>query len=285
MSVFNDFFVMDDSTLEASEEKTKAIIEEYERSDYGYTSFSFLNDHLSLRKGKRHLLIGTTGTGKTTLTRSVIFQLAKGARILWYSTEETLDDMIYMMTKASFDSEHRNKIHFRHETQASKWCDETGQDLGKYFSHEIAKTKCDVIVFDNLTTSKFYNKTPESDVKFFNSISESVKNLNIPIIIIAHTANGVKDMQAELFSGSDVRGNKIVSNSSEYIYAYQLITYIVNGQENKQGIIRTIKSRIGGASNSIYTLNYNAKENSYTSDQKVSFETFKNFYDKRVKLK
>jgi len=285
MSLFSDFFYTDDKTLDAPKELTDRVVQEYESSPYGYTQFNFLNDHRSLRPGKKHLLIGTTETGKTTLTRSVIFQLAKGAKILWYSTEESFDDMVYMMSKADIGQDERSKIHFRHEMEADKWINENESSLSNYLADAVTRTKSEIIVFDNLTTSKFYSGNIDVIVKMFDELSTVVKRLNVPIIIIAHTASGVKDMQSELFTGDDIKGPKIVSNRCEYVYAYQLITYMKDEGEHKQGIVRILKSRIGGASNSVYALTYNHKENSYLNDIKITFEQFKGFYEKRIKLK
>ena len=205
MSLFSDFFYTDDKTLDAPKELTDRVVQEYESSPYGYTQFNFLNDHRSLRPGKKHLLIGTTGTGKTTLTRSVIFQLAKGAKILWYSTEESFDDMVYMMSKADIGQDERSKIHFRHEMEADKWINENESSLSNYLADAVTRTKSEIIVFDNLTTSKFYSGNIDVIVKMFDELSTVVKRLNVPIIIIAHTASGVKDMQSELFTGDDIK--------------------------------------------------------------------------------
>lgn len=284
--MFEELFPEPSKTLLVDEVYKKKIIDYYETSDLSYSKFSFVNDHRSLRKGKKHLFLGTTGTGKTTLVRSLIFQLAKGAKIFWYSSEESFDDMIYMMTKADIPSDICSNIEFRHESEAQSQMDKFNISVIEYLRKEITQTKCEIFVFDNLTTSKFYTGPYDGLVDLFDKLSQMIKELDIPCLIIAHTATGVKDMQAQLFTGDDIKGPKIVANRCEYIYGYQLITYTndESDDEKKQGIVRILKARIGNVSNNVYKLHYNLLENNYEHDEKIPFEEFKEFYDQRISL-
>lgn len=270
------------------EEKNK-IIKDAKTNYFESAGFNFIKDHVGFRKGKKHLLIGTTGSGKSTLSRAICLNVARDKKVFWYSTEETFNDMI----KAFHDSEVDDSI-LKNITFFSEYDKEiNAKNFIKILSQKIIESESEILFFDNITTSLFY---PNGDVteqdKIFINLSAMVDHLNIPLFIIAHTAGGVKDLQKELFTADNVKGSKTIANKCEYVYAYQLITYIEQvsvfsnnfDNEIKLGFVRVLKSRGGDNSNSVYSLVYNKDKRSYLSDSKISFDKFNSFYEKRIKL-
>ena len=260
--------------------KKESVIKN-ETNLFDSVGFDFLNDHQSLRPGKKHLLIGTTGTGKSTLTRSVAFNIAKQNKIFWYSSEESLEDMKYAVTKNGISKKVLENIEFRDERQAQK---EAGNDSMKFLewlAREFIESRSTVLFFDNITTTVFYEGQKfDKQTEFFNQLSELMVKLNRPIFMIAHTDSKTKDLQSELFTANDIRGQKIIPNKCEYIYAYQLITYtqkrkddkfVINFSEmgeKKLGFVRTLKARLHDSGGNIYKLKYDDKKRSYDKDKK-----------------
>jgi KaiC/GvpD/RAD55 family RecA-like ATPase len=56
--------------------------------------FDFLKGHNGFQAGMCHVLVGTTGTGKSTLARSILAQQAKETNVFYYSSEETKNEFI-----------------------------------------------------------------------------------------------------------------------------------------------------------------------------------------------
>jgi KaiC/GvpD/RAD55 family RecA-like ATPase len=262
---------------------------------YKAGDFSFLNDHKSLRPGKKHLLLGTTGSGKTTLARSICYEIAKEKKVMWYSSEESLDDMRTAISINAVNNKSLENVDFREEQDYIK---KTNGDSLKFIS-EIVKDfiqgGCEVMFFDNLTTSAFYEgKQIDQQAAFFNMLSEVFKKIKKPIFIIAHTDAKTKDLQKDLFDANSIRGQKLPSNKCEYVYGYQIIPWIEEHSENlydftrgeqKSAFVRVLKSRGHPTSGNIYALNYEEKTRSYANDLKIDFNDFVKIYSKRVRLK
>jgi KaiC/GvpD/RAD55 family RecA-like ATPase len=70
------------------------LLENNNKTFFSHSRFKFIEKHKGLRPGLMHVLLGTTGSGKTTLSRSILSDICKRDKVLFYSTEETKDQFM-----------------------------------------------------------------------------------------------------------------------------------------------------------------------------------------------
>jgi SpoVK/Ycf46/Vps4 family AAA+-type ATPase len=265
-------------------------------SYFSVGDFSFLKDHKSLRPGKKHLLLGTSGSGKSTLARSVCNEISKHHKVMWYSSEEDLEDTKTAASFSKTDDVVLENIEFREESYYLKKYKKDHKLFLADLLKDFIENQCEVFFFDNLTTSAYYEGQDfDKQADFFNTLSDFFKTVKKPIFIIAHTDAKTKDLQKELFDANSIRGQKLPSNKCEYIYAYQVITWDDKQSDNgvidlsrgekKSAFVRVVKSRSHPNGGIVYALNYDSDKRSYAHDRKIDFSNFADIYGKRVKLK
>jgi adenylate kinase family enzyme len=282
-------------TLKMSQGERVNLINLNRTSYFSVGDFSFLKDHKSLRPGKKHLLLGTPGSGKSTLARSICNEVAKNHKVMWYSSEEDLDDTKTAASFAEQDDLCLDNIFFREEDAYVKKHKGDHMAFLMDLFRDFTESQCEVLFFDNLTTSSFYEgKKLDEQKDFFNLMSSFFKEVKKPVFIIAHTDSKTKDLQKELFDANSIRGQKLPSNKCEYIYAYQIISWSdkdekgcyvdLNTSDKKSAFVRVLKSRAHPNGGVVYALNYNPDKRAYGHDRKIDFEKFSEVYKKRIKL-
>ena len=286
------------TNLVVTEDEKYDFIEKNQLAEYYVGDFNHLIDHKTLRRGKKHLLLGTTGSGKSTLARAIAFNIARKKKVMWYSSEEDSEDMKTAISFSNELPESLRNIEFREENiYLTKYKNDYKSFLNDIIK-DFIENKCEAFFFDNLTTSAFYEGLKFEEQKdFFMKISNIFLDLNKPIYFIAHTDAKTKDLQAELFTANDIRGNKIPAMKCEYIYAYQIINWKAKDDttskfnlgaddtEKKAAFIRVLKSRQHGNGGNVYLLDFDKDKKKYKGDKLISFEKFKEFYDLRLRLK
>lgn len=157
------------------------------------TRFSFINDHKGLRPGKRHVLLGTTGTGKSTLTRSLVLDLALKTKVVLYSTEETLEDTKTMFAMRNVSDEILKNIEFIFEGDIQQQMKASGLsdslvEWKRLMAIKILNSKSHVLFFDNITTSSFYDGVQyQQSISFLETINELIAEVNCAFFVVAHT--------------------------------------------------------------------------------------------------
>jgi len=143
--------------------------------------------------------------------------------------------------------------------------------------HEILKAQPDIFIFDNLTTSAFYDMKKNGA-----ELAMGLKDLcsramrQIPYIVVAHTASGVR--QNDFFDSSNVRGFRTITNVAEYVYCLMRFKIIDVGYSRDITVLYTDKSRLHSeASRAFYRLFYDGQSRLFTGDDRISYETFKQF--------
>jgi energy-coupling factor transporter ATP-binding protein EcfA2 len=284
-------------SLIMTDDEKKNLITENETDFYPCEGFDFISDHKGLRPGKKHLLLGTSGSGKSTLARSICFKMAEKSKVYWYSSEENFKDMQVAISRMDISNECLGNVEFRQEQDFIIKVNGCYKSFLNLMIKDFIESQCDILFFDNLTTSNFYeNQSFEDQKNFFNGLCVAIDKIQKPIFIVAHTDAKTKDLQSELFSVNDIRGQKTPSNRCEYAYAFQSITWkkkpdkdsdgidLTNLEERKDTFIRTLKARNHSVSGKVYKLNYDFSKRAYTHDKRIDFGIFKEFYDLRVKL-
>lgn len=275
-----------EQTLEMSKELRD--VNQLERLSFEFpkSRFTFINDHYGLRKGKVHTLISSSGVGKSTLSRSLIFDMAKENKVFLYSTEEDLKDTQTMFAMRDADNAILKNIIFCHEGDLEKETSDVNEWL-RLLEVKIKNSKCDILFFDNITTSSFYEtKKPDVQAQIFSSLRVLARDCAIPLFLIAHTASTVRDDSQTLIRAEDIFGSKSPSRKSQFLYVYQRII----GQSSPTGLttpsyplIRVLKAR-GYDTQNIYLLGYDFQKNEYTGDAQIPNAKFKEIYDERFKL-
>jgi KaiC/GvpD/RAD55 family RecA-like ATPase len=268
---------------EDREDRLKRI----EEFDVCETSFDFVNDHYSFKKEKLHLLIGTTGSGKSTLTRSLLMDIAKHHKVLFWSTEETKEETLDMLSVRGVQGEFLKNIRFLEEDILINEANLSLKDvpeLIRIIATEVINNGAEIIFFDNITTSQFY-QSYETQLLLVNSLRTLIKNLKIPLLIVAHTRKDVKDDQKDLIGPNDIMGPKTLADKAQYTYVYQKIVIPGMSADATQGVVRVVKGRGKANIGNIYFLRYDFDKHEYTSDYKVLFNDFNKLYKERAKLK
>lgn len=252
------------------------LVDDNEKLHFPLTRFQFIQNHRSFRPGCMHVLLGNTGAGKTTLTRTILKDVSAEKKILWYSTEETKDQFQTQNAYSQF-VDYKN-IRFFTEADILERLDMKFSDpepFIKQIDWAIAESKPDMLVFDNITTSVFYDQNKKAP-QLTQMLRDLMRSRNIPIFIIAHTASNIRD--GVWFSSSDVRGFRNITNTAEYTYC--LMRYRVPETDQLASFVYVDKSRLHGGAKEIYRLHYDPVLRTITSDATVSYERFMEFVKK-----
>lgn len=242
------------------------------------SSLGALNSINGLRRGALHLWIAGTGAGKSTGVRSILrdllFQKGNNPIICVWLSEETIQDYRTMMALGlpSCDRLLNTNAYSEQDNTATS-------EL--HFFEWIEMISPDVFIFDNITTSKFYDgKRPEAQASFASRLKGIIKKLNCAAVIMAHSDSQQTMQKGGLLDVNHIRGSKAIVNLAEFIFLLQTI----ETPNKRYATLRIAKSRSQEVIHSIYLLNYDSRTRSYTSDTPISFDKFKEFYNERNRL-
>jgi hypothetical protein len=263
----------------------------YEVNEFTTIAFNFTRAHNGLKRTMGHMLMGPTGKGKSTVTRSIIIQAARQHRVLIYSTEESFEDTNYNYGQMGFTDIHAKNLFFMHE-------DDCVDPIAEIYKSAI-ENSVDFIFFDNVTTSRFYDPVqPLEKSDFFRGLKKIGKDLNTVMFYVAHTDANTRSGQQKLIDNNDVRGYKLISNMCEYTYSVEMyevtldrIVYEGKGftkpknikVDEKIAFLRILKTRYG-VENTIFKLSYDSKSRSYLSDTAVPFDDFNTAFKSQNRL-
>lgn len=243
------------------------------------SSFGFLNAHNGLRRGKTHVVLGTAGGGKSTLVRSLIrdFLFKKENEDLGLCiqlSEETCDEyktqLVYGLP-----------AHKTLERGVLVSEEEKPEEDFDYFLDLHRMLSPDLLVYDNLTTSRFYEGvTVKDQARIFAKIKSLTKEINCATVVIAHTSSEVNDGMDRLINLNDIRGSKSIPNMAEFLYILQRFKV----KEQYIPTICTVKHRDQELINSLYFLQYEKSTRSFIKDSPLDFDRFKELHGQRQKL-
>ena len=246
------------------------------------TNFQFLKAHNGLRKGKVHTFLGVTSGGKSTLMRSIIFELGFALRndgkvLIWLS-EESKEDFCVEMQLSGIPKEIYDQYMIISEMNFKAMSFFDHGKFEKTLEKVIIGKNVKAMIFDNLTTSRFYEGASLSDqAKFGNTLKKIAATTNIPMLLVAHTGADVTDNYKGVIQSNNIRGSKNIVNTSEFFYILQRFIsgkFIV-------ATLRVTKHRGQDVKDKIYTLKYNQQMRMYEGDNIISFSDFKNNHQQR----
>lgn len=244
------------------------------------TGLEFLSAHNGLREAAQHLALGLSGGGKSTFFRTLMidYQNNKGAGDkagIWYS-EEGENDFEVQFAKTSLAESFFLKKEINFYSEIDSW-ESKEKDFQKL---ELLFQQSDIIFFDNITTSSFYDGSYQEQIRFVKRLKSLVKKYEKPLVIFAHTDGKIKEGHKTLIEQNDIRGPKTVCNQSEFVYILQQFH---TGAEIAS-TLRIVKHREQEVKNKIYSLIYDPKASVYGASTRLLFSQFKAIFDLRNRL-
>lgn len=243
------------------------------------TRLNFLLEHNGLRKGFLHMILGSTGGGKTTLVRSILKDILHNngddQKVLLWLSEESADDykseMSFGITKGL------DNVTIFSEMDSLRKPDEYMFILSEYIKSETP----DVVLIDNVTTSSFYaSLRPNDQGEVVLAIKRLAKENNCAVILVAHTRAEANDNCGRLIHENDVRGGKSISNIVEFLYIMQRFEI----GSTMFPTLRLRKARGQDVEKSLFTLGFKKTSKLYEYDISLSFDEFKEKFKMRNTL-
>lgn len=269
----------DSSTREEAEERLK------KHNTQVYTSrFSFLNVHKGIRPSSFTGLMGTAGSGKSTLTKSIISDCAQTEPVTVYLTEEEKSD--YELQLHQIGAKMENIKYISESQLPFEGADNDG--CISMLLETLFMSDSNVIFIDNVTTSKLYEKFGyNGQCKLIESLRSFTKESGKTVFYIAHTKKNADNNGAELFNGGHIRGTYQAYQQAEYFYSLQPISTTItrNGEkiEYMFPILQILKHRYHDISKRFYLLGY--KDGQYKFDTEIDYEKIKDIWKKRNTLR
>lgn len=274
--------------LRFEEGEREKLIAGLKTNHFKPTRFRFIEDHMGLRPKCRHVLMGTSGIGKTTLTRAILVDYATNHKVLLYSSEE---DEIQTKTMLALnnvpDEVIKNIVFFSEKTMLKELAlgADDHKEWARHIEVQIRNEACEILFFDNITTSSFYDgRTYPQQEAFLRSLESVYVDTEVACFLVAHTKKGVKNDQTAFIEPDDVKGPTALTNKAEIMYVYQLIRGKTNGTSSPTaGIVKVIKCRFLGNIGSKYMLKFNHDTSEYTGDRAIGSLELGELYKNREK--
>jgi hypothetical protein len=244
------------------------------------TSFAFLRQQNGIRPGKVHVFLAPPGAGKSTLVRSLIWDLIQQFNltqriVLWLSEERVIDFAI------EFDR-------IKPEPQFKFCLDiysemDSNLDLNeekKYLDSILRDSDNRIFILDNVTTSKFFaDMKPEVQAKFLTYLKRKAIEHNIAIVIIAHTTKMANSGHG-MIRMEDTQGTSATAKLAEFFYAIQNI-YV---KKNQFSVLQVLKSRGQESPDKFFGLVYDRESRIYKIDNIITFDDVGKLWKNRNKL-
>ena len=264
---------------EVTELERCRLIEESE-TVYINSKFEFLKEIKGLRPEGFHLILSTTGAGKSTLVKSILRELLTKVRVHLWLTEESIKDLNLAIARGAFtdlmlrnltvDSEESNEL------KAIK-----GKALIDFFENRVRETKAHVVLLDNISTSSFYmNERPDAQGEIAKRLKFIGQATGAAMVIVTHTDGTLNEVNQNLISENNVRGGKTIANLAEFMFAIQRLKV----KEDIFTFVRILKCRSHSIDRRIFQMSYEKNTGLYGKDYFVNWETFKEVYNARNQL-
>lgn len=221
--------------------------------------YNFLNVHRGLRPGRFHVLVGSTGIGKSSITKQIVYDCAKAKRVSWWLSEENYESCM-LNCKDSWKEELNHK-------RIQVWCEadnKSGRD-GMMDALRQAIIMSDVLIFDNLSTSALYEElSPNDKSEFVRKLKDFCYEKRTTCLVISHTSKNAQTGY-KLMTDADVRGVHTLCNIAEYLYLVQRI--MIEGKIKT--LLQVYKHRYHAIEDRIFQLYFDVHRKIYNADSPV----------------
>ena len=254
-----------------------------------YSDFTFLKEHNGFRPGSMHLFLGVSHGGKSTLTRSMIWdslrRCPKDKKVLVWLSEETEEDFLIEFLLAATHMEKEDLFCLTdkliiHSEMAWPEYFKRGEIQKKkdYMTETFLRDDIAIIFYDNLTTSEFYcDIHPSEQSTFVWQVKELISRTQKPFVCVAHTASEISENTPRFISMTDIRGSKTITNLVQFFYILQRFSI----EDSFYPTLRILKHRGQTVKDTMYFLNYDSNRNLYTKDKKIDFTAIKEAFRQR----
>jgi hypothetical protein len=235
--------------------------------------FKFLNVHMGPRPGLSHGLLGTPGSGKSTLVKSVVTDTAKRMRTLCFLSEETVVEYQAKLNSLRCNMEN---MYFMQEKDLPLNSFKSLDAIVTFIREALLGAGIQAFFWDNLTTSKIYESLdPKMQGYFFSKVQRLCNENDILFFYVAHTKQGISDNHPKFIEGEDMRGSSYPFNQSEYFYIYQ--RFLIGTKV--YGFIHVRKHRFHEVEHKFYLLDFNGGV--YAGDVQLEFNKLNEFFRQR----
>lgn len=251
----------------------------YKESYEFKTDLNFLKQHKGFKRQSLHTFVGKSGKGKTTIIRTLILDFLKNnpeKNIFLWISEETAEDLKREMMDYKdifFNKDSRLYIEVEKKGQEEK-----SEYFFKRMYEAVTVERCDLILFDNITTSSVYKGNPSYQENVTEDLKQFVIDMNVSMVVIAHTKKSMN--QHSLITAEDVNGSQELIKITPYLYILQMFEI---GNSKKQ-TLHVEKCRAFDIINSFYHLPYCKQTRCYEGDGPIEFEVIRQWFRTRNKL-
>jgi hypothetical protein len=249
------------------------------------SDFHFLNEHKGWRPGKVHTIVAPTHSGKSTMTRSLIWDFLINnpceTVFVWLS-EESAEDFRTEFARLRLDKLATSRLYIGSEQDST-----LGLDNKKFiFAESIKEIRPSIVFFDNVTTSEFYmGRKVDEQSSFAMYLKRTCKEMKIPFVIIAHSGGAIQ-MNKRLIELNDIRGGKDIVNITEFAYVLQRfrVQDPMSKKESYFPTVRIEKHRGYTCENLLFKLRFNKATVSFMEDKIVPWAEFKEAFKNQLTL-
>lgn len=236
--------------------------------------YEFLKSHKGIRPNSLHGLMGTMGSGKSTLFKCIIVEAAQRARVMVYLSEETTKE--YQELIQYLDKGVLKNITFVEEKEIPQEIRAHQKKFLEYFEQLVETSDVKLVFIDNVTTSIFYNMkfglggqgiTAEYFLNFVKT--------RCSIFYVAHAETGITDNYNKVVAPENMRGSKELPIITEYFYIIQKFT----SNDKIYTVLRNAKYRHYKDAAGWYALKF--EQSAYIGDAKVPFELINKIFKSR----
>lgn len=244
------------------------------------SALNFMDEHMGFRKGKVHLLLGSTGCGKSTMVRTLILDCIMSEKEYLtgvYLSEETEVDFYTELGATDVMDECYQKLHVISEQ------DKPANNPKLFMEHlvSMAEAGCEIIFLDNITTSRAYeNARPNEQGNIIDALKKFATKRNIALVVIAHTAKGSVSSNNRLIDVEDVRGSGALANASPIAWTLQRVDY----DGLRASVVTIAKNRGYSVKNRYFLAKYHASRKVFCEFKPVQFSEIKEIFKARDKI-
>lgn len=238
--------------------------------------FEFMREICGLRPRCLMGLLGTAGSGKSTITKTLIADAAERTKVLIYLTEEDPKEYQVGLNKIKTNLDN---IVFCSEKKISHAA-KSFEEMKLFFGEIILSSGAKVVFLDNITTSSLYEPlSVRMQGEFVTYLANLAEKNDLCIFYVAHTRKEVTDNMGRLIEGEDARGSNQLFQQSQYFFILQNIAI----NNDLYPILRIRKHRFHEITKRFFLLGY--KEGAYRFDRYIEFERIAEIFKERNQLK